>query len=141
MKNFFLLLLSIGLFTACNQTAKHEDHDHDNSSEAITLINGEKWKINEEMKPNITEAEEVLNNYIKANGTDYKTLASELKDKNTALVKSCTMTGESHEELHKWLHPHIELIKELHDAENETEAQEVIAELQKSFSTLHQYFE
>lgn len=141
MKHLLLIFISVGLLASCNQSAKHEDHSHNNSSESITLNNGEKWKINEEMKPNISEAETILTSYISSNGTDYKELATQLKNKNTALVKSCTMKGKSHEELHKWLHPHIELIKELHDAENETEAKEVITKLKTSFSTLHQYFE
>ena len=50
------------------------------------------------------------------------------------------MTGESHDELHKWLLPHIELINQLSLAENFNEAESVISQLEKSFQTYKSRF-
>ncbi|MEZ4950622.1 MAG: hypothetical protein R2784_14740 [Saprospiraceae bacterium] len=84
------------------------------------------------------EAEQILLQY---NDNDYNALAEQLKNKNNGLIKSCTMDGKSHEELHKWLHPHIQLIDALEDAENKEEADKIISELKASFQTYHNYFQ
>ena len=141
-----LLLSSCGNSTnekSNNQTevAEHNEHHHDDESEALKLNSGAKWVVNEEMKPYILEAEGILNQHIESQALDYRTLAAQLKDKNSGLIKSCTMKGESHDELHKWLHPHIELIESLSKAETAEEANKIISNLQTSFSTYNQYFQ
>ncbi|MBK7428292.1 MAG: hypothetical protein IPI60_15370 [Saprospiraceae bacterium] len=123
------------------KTEAHKEHNQDEQNETIKLSNGEKWSVNEEMKPFIIEAESILTQYIECGNSDYNTLAKKLKEKNTGLIKSCTMQGESHDELHKWLHPHMELIESLSNATTTEEANEIIATLQASFSTYNQYFQ
>src|SRR5690554_5471571 len=76
----------------------------------IELDNGAKWKVNEEMIPFVHNAEAILGQY---KGGDYKKLAEQLANENKKLINSCTMKGKSHDELHKWLHPHLELVKDL----------------------------
>lgn len=120
--------------------AIHEKDQHDEVSEKVELYNGQKWMVNEEMKPFILESETVLNEYIQAESNDYTTLAAHLKEKNSGLIKSCTMKGESHDELHKWLYPHIQLIESLAKAENVPDANAIIAQLKTSFKTYHNYF-
>ena len=126
-----------------NQTevAEHNEHHHNKESEVLKLNSGSKWVVNEEMKPFILEAEGILNQHIENQSQDYHTLAAQLKDKNNGLIKSCTMKGESHDELHKWLYPHIELIESLSKAESTEEASEIIDNLQASFLTYNQYFQ
>lgn len=126
-----------------NQTEAVEQNEHHqhNDNDAIKLNSGEKWLVNEEMKPFINEAEEILNHYIESQSQDYQALATQLKEKNSGLIKSCTMKGESHDELHKWLHPHIELIESLSKAESTQEAGKIITDLEASFSTYNQYFQ
>ena len=123
------------------QRTEHNDHQHDDESKALKLNSGVKWVVNEEMKPFILEAESILNQHIKSQSQDYQALAAQLKEKNSGLIKSCTMKGESHDELHKWLHPHIELIESLSNAETAEEANKIITHLQTSFSTYNQYFQ
>ncbi|MFZ1705040.1 MAG: hypothetical protein WAT79_11895 [Saprospiraceae bacterium] len=145
---FSLLALTI-FFFGCGQTSNqntieqpaavsHEDHQANDENALIELVNGEKWMVNAEMKPYILDAENILAQYANSN---YKELAEQLKDKNKGLIKSCTMDGQSHDELHKWLHPHMELIEALADAENGQEANKVIIELKKSFANYHTYFQ
>ena len=140
-----LLLYSCGNSTnekSHNQTeVAEQNHQHDDDSEALKLNSGSKWVVNEEMKPFILEAESILNRHIESQSQDYQTLAAQLKEKNSGLIKSCTMKGESHDELHKWLHPHIELIESLSKAETEADANKIIVNLQSSFSTYNQYFQ
>ncbi|HMU05670.1 MAG TPA: hypothetical protein PJ990_18685 [Saprospiraceae bacterium] len=149
IKLIFALALSAVLFSCDSASNKanqpstsstpHEDTHED--GEALKLNNGEKWLVNEEMKPFVLQAEDILNQYIISTSEDYLTLAEQLKSKNSHLIKSCTMTGESHDELHKWLHPHMELIASMSDATSIEDANKIIVELQSSFSTYNQYFQ
>ncbi|MBW7867086.1 MAG: hypothetical protein H3C31_02040 [Brumimicrobium sp.] len=140
------------LLIACNHTdapqeehheveaTEHHEHEEHNI-EAIQLIDGQKWTINEEMKPFIEEGEKLVNAYLQEKDEDYKSLANNVKEANNHLIKSCTMEGESHDELHKWLHPHLDLTKALGEAENIEDAQKIVNELEHSYQTFHEYFQ
>ena len=129
-----LLLLAL-VAISCNNSANHNQSSED---VAIELNNGEKWMVNAEMTPFILEGETILKAY---NNGDYKMLAKQLKDQNNDLIKSCTMKGESHDELHKWLHPHMALVKELSKAESNEKASELITQLEESYKSYNQYFQ
>ncbi len=141
-------MLAIALFAiSCNNQGHNEGletHSMHEKNESVTgaihLHNGEKWTVNEEMKPHILESQAILNGYVESDSDDYKTLASQLNEKNSGLIQSCTMKGESHDELHKWLHPHMELIASLDQAENTDDAQVIVTQLDQSFETYHQHF-
>ncbi len=117
-----------------------DEDDHADISGEIELENGQKWVVNEEMKPFIIKGEELVNTYVADKGSDYAQLAKNLVLENGKLIKSCTMQGKSHEELHKWLNPHMLLVEDLEDAQNPDEANEVVQKLIASFKLYHQYF-
>ena len=119
-------------------TITHEEHQQEKESQPIELNNGAKWSVNSEMIPYVLEGEKLLNQY---DGTDYSSLAVQLKEKNNGLIQACTMGGKSHEELHKWLHPHLQLVDKLEVAENKQQADKIIGDLKKSFQTYNKYFE
>lgn len=150
MKKVIVLGISGLLLWSCNNSTEktnvveevetHAAHHHNEGFESIELNNGERWMVNEEMKPYVFKGSSLVDEYIKEGKTDYKTLAQQLKDQNNQLIKSCTMDGKSHDELHKWLHPHLELVSELENEENTARANEIISEIQHSYQEYHQYF-
>lgn len=156
MKKLFILALSSFVLLSCNnsaekstvkeeenskeETIKQKDHKDDDKSETVELNNGAKWVVNEEMKPYVVKGEELVNNYTQTNQTDYKKLAADLKTENDKLIKSCTMNGKSHDELHKWLEPHLKLTKHLEKADDAAEAKTLVMDLQSSYNNYHQYF-
>ncbi len=150
MKKVILLASAcIFLFSCANNSEKapsseetltQGEHSHDESSAPIELNNGEKWAVNEEMKPFVLKGEELVNTFVQNSETDYKALASKVKEQDDQLVKSCTMDGKSHDELHKWLHPHMELVEKLEKSEDAEKAKAAVAELQASYQAYHQYF-
>lgn len=93
------------------------------------------------MKPYIAQGDAALTDFMAANDTDYKALADKLKATNNQLIASCTMDGTSHDELHKWLHPHLQLVADLKAAPNQEQAREVMKKLQKSYSDFWIYFQ
>lgn len=146
----FSLLLAAGLW-GCGHNhegennGSHHDHEKEQVSDnetvqesSLALNNGAKWVINDEMKPHLQASEKLLQEY---NGNDHKTLAEGLKNNNNKLISSCTMKGESHEQLHVWLYPHIELVKKLEGAGSEEEADHIVEELRLSFNTFKEHFE
>mgnify|MGYP001169639869 FL=1 len=150
MKKVFVLGISVLFLWSCNNTTEksttHQEtenqaeHQQDESSESIELNNGEKWLVNEEMKPFVMKGEELVNSYNQDNQTDYKALAQQLIEQNNQLIKSCTMNGKSHDELHKWLHPHLEIVNALEEEKDAAKANEIVLQLQKSYQDYHQYF-
>lgn len=154
MKKSVILGIGALLFWSCNNSGKTEthqeeathtevqtEHHHNESSDVIEFNNGEKWKVNDEMKPFVLRGADLVNTFIQEGNTDYATLTAQLKDLNSQLIKSCTMTGKSHDELHKWLHPHLELVKKLAQAINESEAEINVQKLVESYQEYHKYFQ
>lgn len=119
----------------------HSEHEKQNKNTGIELNQGEKWILNEEMKPFLKQSEEILQSYNASNDSSHLELADQLKAQNDQLISSCTMKGKSHDELHKWLHPHLQLVKKLQDAESEKEAEAVIKQLEGSYKIYHQHFQ
>lgn len=150
--------MAVYLFTACDaghshgeadhnhDSHDHHDHEHHDGHEhgditgEIRLNNGEKWVVNEEMKPHVLKGEKLVDEYLSSGGADYKTLANQVEDANTNLISSCTMKGTSHDELHKWLHPHMELVAKLQQATDQANADQLIADIQASYEMYHAYF-
>lgn len=136
-----------------NESAEaHESHDHDHDADPhhgltdesnldIELDNGEKWKVNEEMKPHVTQGHKALVSYMESEGTDYKALAENIQEANKGLISSCTMQGKSHDELHKWLYPHLEMVKSLEQAEDQDQANAIIHDLEHSYAEYDNYFQ
>lgn len=131
MQKLIFLGISILLFFACNSN---------NNTGNIKLDNGEKWSVNDEMKPHIEQGSKILNDYLTQKGNNYQKLAGDLKNQNDQLVKSCTMKGESHDELHKWLLPHIALVQKLEESKDPQQAATVVEQLEQSFKTYQNHF-
>jgi hypothetical protein len=153
MKKITFLIPVIGFFLfSCSNTSNenskdqtetvtHEEHHQNNENQNIRLNDGEKWLVNDEMKPHIREAQNILKEYEESNSENYRELSAKLKEANSGLISSCTMNGESHDQLHKWLHPHMQLVDKLEKAGDHEEANKFILRLKKSFKTYKQYFQ
>lgn len=152
---FIISTFSIGLFLfSCNSTTteqstnntevtapeEHHEHAQHNESGSLQLNNGEKWIVNDEMKPFVSQGEALLEAYIANNDSDYKALANQIKEQNSQLIKSCTMDGRSHDELHVWLHPHLELVDALSETDSKEEADGIITQLTNSYNEYKQFF-
>ncbi len=143
---FSLLLSSCGNSTnekSNNQTevAEHNEHLHDDESKSIELNNGEKWKVDANMLTHIRNMENDVVSFSKVEQKDYKSLSEKLQSNIDLLTSNCTMKGKAHDELHKWLLPYIDLVKELSEAKDETEASKHFENIQISFTTFNQYFQ
>lgn len=137
------------MIIACNnQTEKKEVKEvpiaaiikHIDSNE-IVLNNGEKWKVNDKMLVHIRNMENDINSFENTSNTDYKELAKKLQSNLDLLTTNCTMKGQAHDELHKWLLPYIDLVNLFSETKNKQELQAQLKKIQASFLTFNQYFQ
>ena len=153
MKKKIILIPAIALFlfscgNASNEKSEdlseietHDEHHHDDESEAIELNNGEKWTVDANMLTHIRTMENDVVSYAKVEQKDYKSLSEKLQSNIELLTSNCTMKGKAHDELHKWLLPFIDLVEEFSEAKDETEASKHFENIQISFTTFNQYFQ
>lgn len=144
-KTLFITALSFVLLSCSapvNEGSETEQHNHvQEEAEALRLNGAEKWQVNEEMKPFILEAERLLGEFVEQESEDYAALAASLKAENEKLMRSCTMEGESHNQLHLWLYPNMKLVKSLSETEDLSIAKQTVINLQASYALFHQYFQ
>lgn len=143
MKSQFLSLSLLVSVFACSPSVENHSEPVSNSVDPhqieIELNSNEKWSVNAEMIPFIAEGEKLVSEFISSESTDYLGLADALTTTNSALIKSCTMEGPSHDALHKWLHPHLELVKELKS--KDVNPEDVVDRIQASYNQYHNYFQ
>ena len=153
MKKITILIpvISLFLFSCGNaskekskeetETVTHEEHQHNYEMQTIELNNGEKWKVDANMITHIRNMENDIISFSTVEQKDYKSLSNKLQSNIDLLTSNCTMKGKAHDELHKWLLPYIDLVKELSEAKDETEAAKQFENIQTSFTTFNQYFQ
>ena len=146
-----IALISLFLFSCSNtsnekskqqtEAVTHEEHQNNVEVQTIELNNGEKWKVDANMIPHIRNMENDVISFAKVEQKDYKSLSEKLQSNIDLLTSNCTMKGKAHDELHKWLLPYIDLVKELSESKDETEALKHFENIQTSFTTFNQYFQ
>ena len=153
MKKITILISVISLFLfSCGNTSNekskeqtetvtHEEHQHNDEMQTIELNNGEKWKVDANMITHIRNMENDIISFSTVEQKDYKSLAEKLQSNIDLLTSNCTMKGKAHDELHKWLLPYIDLVKEFSEAKDETEAAKQFENIQTSFTTFNRYFQ
>jgi hypothetical protein len=151
IKIIAITIVLSGLILGCNNSTKDKSDNmtdnttnnehHHNESEAIELNNGEKWQVDENMLFHIRNMEKDVVSFTKNKSKDYQNLADKLQINIDLLTSNCTMKGKAHDELHKWLLPYIDLVKELSETKDEPSASKQFDNIQASFNTFNQYFQ
>lgn len=151
-KVFYTLIILVVSLYGCNNTAEQEvydtkenipyaKHEHD-ETEDIVLNNGEKWVVDAEMMVHIRNMEKDIEAFKTSEEKNYSVLASQLESNIELLTSNCTMEGQAHDELHKWLIPYIETVEAFSEStKNNTGAAAQLEYIEKYFVTLNQYFE
>ena len=141
------IVLSAFFLFSCNDKAKNESaersqttetevHEHSND-ETIQLNDGQKWKVDNEMMVHIRNMEKDVTSFDNGTPENYQLVSDNLEKNLDLLTSNCTMKGQAHDELHKWLLPYIELVEDF----TKDKSNENLAKIQESFTTFNQYFE
>lgn len=126
-----------------NQEKTTEENHHHDENEVIVLNNGEKWIVVPEMMAFIKNIENsVIDFFTKENPSfeDHQQLSILIEDNLGKLTSNCTMTGQGHDELHKWLLPFLDLSTQYSECENLEQAEEIYQIINDSFKELNTYF-
>ncbi|HLV14197.1 MAG TPA: hypothetical protein VKY41_03375 [Xanthomarina sp.] len=130
------------------EVVSHENHDsHDASSvlnnnwmNEIQLDNGSKWLANIETTDGVNDMLKLISEAKTESIEDYLSLADKLNTRKNTLVKECTMTGPSHDNLHVFLHPLIEKIDVLLETKTTEEGAKVLKSITDNLNAYTTYF-
>lgn len=157
MKRFkFLLPVALLAFVACNSQNEEKEVNHENHQKAemkgeqkgnkdeyeetagkVQLDNGKKWKANTETITGISNMSSLVQNGI-AGKMEAVKLYDSLQVEFKTIFDKCTMTGESHNQLHNFLIPIKGQLEKLKTGNTDAE---VLKEMQEYLLNFKNYFE
>lgn len=123
-----------------NEMESLKIHQVDERS-AIKLNNGEKWKVDDHMMVHLRNMETAVTALKNPSLSECKKLSKQLQGHLDLLTSNCTMKGEAHDELHKWLLPFLDLVDTFSKVTTEQDANSTFNEIEKSFIVFNQYFQ
>ncbi len=138
-----ILFISLLTFSGCESSTNNteieskKENTHHHSEEDIQLNNGEKWLVEPSMLLIIRKMENEVNQFDQQS---FSQLGKKLTIDIEELTSNCTMTGQAHDELHKWLLPYIDIVDHLVQTNDQKEAKAVYLQIKQSFHTFNQYF-
>lgn len=127
-----------------NKLKAEEVVENEHIDLGLQLDEGKKWKVVPEMLRFIRNMEEGVNDFSTLNNPSFETYQelAILIDKNIiALTENCTMEGQAHDELHKWLVPFIGLSENFDVAENIDEQKKIYTKFKEAFIDFNTFFE
>lgn len=148
MKKYFLTsLLIASLLMSCKNDSSSGTANIDSALlqnewvQEIRLDNGSKWTANPESTIGVNNMKKQIQNHSLKTTGDYHDLATLLNEEKNFIVKECTMEGESHDNLHVFLHPLIEKIDALGKVENEKEGAALVRSIEGNLEGYFDYFQ
>jgi len=119
----YLTIIGVIIFmTACgNQAPKQKTEEvvvHEAQDDAVTLVNGKKWKVNFATNKGIRNMKSLMssiNNDSKL--SEYREWGKSPQTEFGEIFTRCDMTGEAHNQLHNYLHPMAAWFKELKEGD------------------------
>jgi hypothetical protein len=140
MTKLTLLALTILAFAAFSSCQTKSKHDHGDNSE-IVLNDGKKWVVVPEMFTIIKAMESDINSFNGTTIEDHKNLGTKLQDNINKLTSNCTMKGQGHDELHKWLLPFLDYVAAYNEVNTVAEATSIYNKMKASYDSVNIFFE
>tara|TARA_B110000046_G_C13023527_1_gene412518 strand:+ start:6142 stop:6609 length:468 start_codon:yes stop_codon:yes gene_type:complete len=113
-----------------------EPNPHD-----LILVDDVKWVIDEGMRVSIDSIEMRMEGFEGSDLAAYEALSADMEHHTKSIFSSCTMTGQAHDGLHKWLLLFIDLRKELNGITEVSEGDAIADELDNELVVFNTYFE
>jgi len=141
MKPLFLFISLLLIIISCDSNEQITEYHQFELDYTLLLNDGEKWQVVDHMMDELRQIEEIViaNNAIES-AIVIDDIADSLIVHLDLLTSNCTMQGQAHDELHKWLVPFINLVNEFAKNEDEDIAKEQLKEMKKSFEVFNTYF-
>ena len=104
------------------------------------LNSGNKWLANSETHQGVKQMEAIISRFDQSNHTDYQELGISLSKQTSYIIKNCTMTGESHDQLHVVLLPMLDQISILRESDNVAVSKNALRELKALITAYYEHF-
>lgn len=135
---FFLLIL---LLSSCSNNENTTAQILEKAPHDLVLDNDAKWEVVPDMMKTI---QLFATSIVEFDGTtieEHQALSKQIEDNLNTLTSNCTMTGQAHDELHKWLLPFLDTSREFADATKLSEMENSVISLKNEIHIFQQYFE
>lgn len=106
----------------------------------IELDKGQKWPVDRVMMVQFRQLEKELNTFRESGPQSYQRLGQSLETKLAKLVSSCTMQGQAHDELHKWLVPFMDDVDAFQEESDAAALPKRLLDLRGSFDVFNAHF-
>jgi len=106
----------------------------------IEVLNDEKWVVDKPMMDIIQNIKKDVMQFDGNTLEDYNKLSNKITKHLDVLTSSCTMKGQGHDELHKWLLPFLDISKAFAKSNNLKDAQENYQVIKHSFGLVDKNF-
>lgn len=127
--------------------AKEENHSdeasnvYDNSwTSEIVMNNGAKWEADAKTNECVKKIQNTIKTQATSTVDEYHKLAELLNDDKNNIVKNCTMTGASHDNLHVWLLPLMAKIDALSETKTVDDASKIKQSIEENIEAYYTYF-
>ncbi|MCM4150359.1 hypothetical protein DHD05_02045 [Arenibacter sp. N53] len=107
----------------------------------MAMNNGLKWQANLETTMGIAAMSKLMAETKTLYMEDYRNLGNALNEVKNSIVKECTMTGASHDNLHVFLHPLIQKIELLQKTDNTDTAAKIKESINGQLKSYYTYFD
>ncbi len=148
MRKFLPLLLIVpGLVLgpmACstpNRSSVEAGHSAKAKYAGLELNEGKKWVVAKPMMLHIRNLEKAVQDFEKTPGAEHAKVATDIQENLGRLVTNCTMEGQAHDAVHKWLMPLLGMSAEYSKATDPVVQQAKLEEIKESLQVFHMYFE
>ena len=142
------------ILSACNQRTENEvqtpivnDAKKDKTAPIVntnphqlSLKNGKKWEVDPGMNKEVFKIEKALEKFKGKKLVDYQLLGDKIGDATAYIISSCTLKGQAHKELHKWLLPFLELKDALMMATSVEEGIALLLRIESEIKVYNTYF-
>lgn len=131
----------IFLLTACSSTDDNANQTIENAPHDLVLDNNAKWIVVPDMMETIQLLATAIVDFKGTTIEDHQVLAKQIEDNLNTLTSNCTMTGQAHDELHKWLLPFLDSSKQFNEATELSELKNCVISLKEEINIFQHYFE
>jgi len=120
-KKIILLVSVVALFISCNSNKNKTIDISSIRIEGVSLNDTKLWKANIETTEGVKKMQAIMSAFSEEENTiAYVSLKKELEIEFTNVFQKCTMKGESHNQLHNYLKPMIEIFEGLESSNLKT---------------------
>lgn len=106
----------------------------------ISLDQGAKWTANAETTAGVSQMLALIESSNADTAPDHQKLGDGLAEIKNMVVRECTMTGASHDNLHIWLYPLISKIELLQKAESKESGTALTEEIRGHLEKYYDFF-